>query len=60
MQNVIGRHIFHVIKAHDLTQHIYDSNFVSEKINVEDNLFLNLSQWEKRVQEKVQVMKHQR
>jgi hypothetical protein len=39
MQNVIGRHIFHVINAHDLTQHIYNSNFVSEKINVEDKSF---------------------
>jgi len=39
MQNIIGGHIFHVIKAHDLTQHFYGSSFVLERENVEDNFF---------------------
>jgi hypothetical protein len=39
MQNIIGGHIFHVIKAHDLTQHFYGSSFVLERENVEDDFF---------------------
>jgi hypothetical protein len=58
MKNIIGGHIFHVIKAHDLTQHFYNSSFISKRKNVEDDYFTNLSQWEKHVQEKVQVTKH--
>ncbi len=47
MQNIIGGHIFHVIKAHDLTQNIFTTRISFQKEHVEEGFFLNLPKWEK-------------
>jgi hypothetical protein len=55
----IGGHIFHVIKAHDLTQNIFMAQFHFKEKKCGRHFFTIFCQWEKHVREKVQATKHQ-